>query len=226
MPSNANHHEAGTTHSRLNQVINSQSISRSSHNPSSSNKRSRPSNGNINSTNNLTLSSVLENTYDHSAHANGVNNNSNTVNGNGSRRQLFGGGPSSSVVHPSLMYSSGSTLGAGSSLHYDRAVSHSQSIASATEWPAPTQLEGPGMPVARNPLVFSQPTAQQQQALAAVETSTVTADAEIEGEDDVDNKRYCVCNGVSYGEMIACDDNSCEKEWVRRLLSSPSLCLC
>jgi hypothetical protein len=30
-----------------------------------------------------------------------------------------------------------------------------------------------------------------------------------EGEE----RKYCYCNGVSYGEMIGCDDPACEREW-------------
>jgi hypothetical protein len=32
--------------------------------------------------------------------------------------------------------------------------------------------------------------------------------------DGEDNKKYCFCNNVSYGEMVACDDDGCEREWV------------
>lgn len=32
-------------------------------------------------------------------------------------------------------------------------------------------------------------------------------------EDDEDAPRYCYCNGVSYGDMIGCDNDSCPKEW-------------
>lgn len=28
-----------------------------------------------------------------------------------------------------------------------------------------------------------------------------------------DEPRYCYCNGVSYGEMVACDADGCAKEW-------------
>lgn len=35
-----------------------------------------------------------------------------------------------------------------------------------------------------------------------------------DGEGDGDDRVYCICNGISYGEMIACDDSQCEKEWV------------
>jgi hypothetical protein len=30
---------------------------------------------------------------------------------------------------------------------------------------------------------------------------------------DADEPRYCYCNGVSYGEMVACDADGCAKEW-------------
>lgn len=34
------------------------------------------------------------------------------------------------------------------------------------------------------------------------------------GADDSDERRYCFCNNVSYGDMIGCDDEDCEREWV------------
>jgi len=30
---------------------------------------------------------------------------------------------------------------------------------------------------------------------------------------DKNEPRYCVCNGISYGDMIKCDNPFCEKEW-------------
>jgi hypothetical protein len=39
-----------------------------------------------------------------------------------------------------------------------------------------------------------------------------------EGEGEVDTRTYCYCNRQSFGEMIACDEPGCEKEWVSRLL--------
>ncbi|KAI9693594.1 MAG: hypothetical protein M1822_002865 [Bathelium mastoideum] len=38
-------------------------------------------------------------------------------------------------------------------------------------------------------------------------------EGEEEGVDGEDEERYCYCNGVSYGEMVACDNDSCPKEW-------------
>ncbi|CAH8572783.1 unnamed protein product [Dicrocoelium dendriticum] len=32
-------------------------------------------------------------------------------------------------------------------------------------------------------------------------------------EEDEDQKRYCICNDVSYGDMIACDNPNCSIEW-------------
>lgn len=34
------------------------------------------------------------------------------------------------------------------------------------------------------------------------------------GGDEADERRYCFCNNVSYGDMIGCDDDACEREWV------------
>ena len=31
--------------------------------------------------------------------------------------------------------------------------------------------------------------------------------------EDADERRYCFCNNVSYGDMIGCDDDDCEREW-------------
>lgn len=33
------------------------------------------------------------------------------------------------------------------------------------------------------------------------------------GRDEQDEQRYCFCNNVSYGDMIGCDDDDCEREW-------------
>ena len=39
-------------------------------------------------------------------------------------------------------------------------------------------------------------------------------DAADDDEDEAaEEKRYCYCNGVSYGEMVACDYEGCQKEW-------------
>lgn len=36
---------------------------------------------------------------------------------------------------------------------------------------------------------------------------------EIDDESGGDEPRYCYCNGISYGEMVACDAKDCAREW-------------
>lgn len=33
------------------------------------------------------------------------------------------------------------------------------------------------------------------------------------GEEDASDERYCYCNDISYGEMVACDNKNCAREW-------------
>lgn len=53
--------------------------------------------------------------------------------------------------------------------------------------------------------------ANDHAASAAADTATEVGEGEGEGDD----RTYCFCDGVSYGEMIACDGEDCEREWVR-----------
>jgi hypothetical protein len=48
----------------------------------------------------------------------------------------------------------------------------------------------------------------------------VVADVDEDGVGDTSNEgfqgdehTYCYCNGVSYGEMVACDRQNCAREW-------------
>lgn len=38
-------------------------------------------------------------------------------------------------------------------------------------------------------------------------------EAEVESDEDGDEPRYCYCNEISYGHMIACDNDDCPREW-------------
>lgn len=72
------------------------------------------------------------------------------------------------------------------------------------------------MPVMRNFVGANGPIASATITKVSNGTSVETSgegQPEGDGEQD-DNKRYCFCNGVSYGEMIGCDDMNCEIEWV------------
>ena len=44
----------------------------------------------------------------------------------------------------------------------------------------------------------------------------------VDGADDGaeadDGRLYCLCQMVSYGDMVACDDDECEREWVSLFL--------
>ena len=109
-------------------------------------------------------------------------------------RQEFNHPPSSS--HPSLPtpYANGFTKESSATRN------------GLSEW-TPGQLEGPGMPLAR-PYVPTPP--------AAAEVDTDGGAAGVDGEADGDDgKTYCFCERGSFGEMIACDDSNCEREWVR-----------
>jgi hypothetical protein len=57
--------------------------------------------------------------------------------------------------------------------------------------------------------------AAQLMAQQAVEddTSSNVPDDDDEEEPGPDEPRYCYCNGISYGEMVACDADDCKKEW-------------
>jgi inhibitor of growth protein 3 len=106
--------------------------------------------------------------------------------------------------HPSLPlpYQNGNAhLGNGYDIH---GISHG--IAGA-DWniPRAQQLEGPGMPVARSASIHSTP---------VIPNNAVDATDAGDGDGDGDDRTYCFCDGVSYGEMIACDDEHCEREWV------------
>ncbi|KAI0964169.1 hypothetical protein AcW1_010247 [Taiwanofungus camphoratus] len=110
-----------------------------------------------------------------------------------SQNDIYNAPPSSSASHPSLPipYANG--------LHGLNGTRLPNGVA---EW-THGQLEGPGMPVARN-------------FVNAVGGDTADgamgAGAEAEADPD-DGRTYCFCDSVSYGDMIACDDANCEREW-------------
>lgn len=60
--------------------------------------------------------------------------------------------------------------------------------------------------------VAQQALIQQAQAADTDTGSSMQGDDD-EGDIDADEPTYCYCNNVSYGEMVACDADGCEKEW-------------
>ncbi|CAG1986158.1 unnamed protein product [Fusarium graminearum] len=49
--------------------------------------------------------------------------------------------------------------------------------------------------------------------LADEDTNSSMQGDEEEADIDADEPTYCYCNGVSYGEMVACDADECPREW-------------
>ena len=172
-------------------------------NPSASgaNKRARAS-ANNNSNRNATPLANEAYSATHDPHTNG--------HVNGSRRavaDVYNVPPSAS--HPSLPQPYQNGNGHLTNSYEVNGISHTI----AQEWNIPhaQQLEGPGMPVARSASIHSTATSMPIVAAAVVE-STDAGDGDADGDD---GRTYCFCEGVSYGEMIACDDSHCEREWVR-----------
>ena len=57
--------------------------------------------------------------------------------------------------------------------------------------------------------------AAQMAAAAAAAAARDDENSSIADDDEEDDEepRYCYCNGVSYGEMVGCDEETCAKEW-------------
>lgn len=128
--------------------------------------------------------------------------------GTSSRRDAYNVPPAS--LHPSLPLPYPNGSGNHLAPSYDLHVMP-QSIVGAADWnpPLAQQLEGPGMPVARGHTVM--PIIPINTAIGPNIPSDPADPGD--GEGDGDDRTYCICNSVSYGEMIACDDSQCEREW-------------
>ena len=74
------------------------------------------------------------------------------------------------------------------------------------------------MPVARG---SSNPVPVQNLNIPTTSTPVdQQADSTAGGGDEAeheDERKYCFCDRVSFGEMIGCDGEECEREWVRIL---------
>ncbi|KAF7337575.1 Chromatin modification-related protein [Mycena sanguinolenta] len=142
--------------------------------------------------------------------ANGTPNehpNGHSAAAGNARREAFNVPPSSSS-HPSLVpYQNGHAT--PFDLHARGGHSLSNTPApGAGDWnpPHPQTLEGPGMPVARNHA--------NNNNIPSSGPSLDNAPPDAgDGEADGDDKPYCICQRVSFGQMIACDDASCQWEW-------------
>ncbi|KAG5655038.1 hypothetical protein KAF25_000243 [Fusarium avenaceum] len=46
-----------------------------------------------------------------------------------------------------------------------------------------------------------------------VDGDDILGDADDDDEEGGDDKKYCLCHNVSYGDMVACDNDNCPYEW-------------
>ena len=54
----------------------------------------------------------------------------------------------------------------------------------------------------------------EESALSEVDGADDGSDAEMEdAEGEGDDRKYCTCRSVSFGNMIACDNDDCPYEW-------------
>ncbi|KAF7303068.1 Chromatin modification-related protein [Mycena kentingensis (nom. inval.)] len=147
---------------------------------------SRATNGTTSKRSRTTTTAANNDYYPQNGHGNGPD----LVNGNGARH--FNNVPPPSG-HPSLAsYQNGAAY-----------PTNGTPAPPAGEWNpglAPQGLEGPGMPI-RNPAA---PSSQDNGA---------PPDGTDNDGDNDDGKVYCVCQRQSFGEMIACDNSSCQWEW-------------
>ncbi|KAF9535736.1 hypothetical protein CPB83DRAFT_30269 [Crepidotus variabilis] len=153
----------------------------------------------------------------HDPHGQGHTNGSSSRRGGASSvngGDAYGNGLPPSSSHPSLpvpSYQNG-TNGHHHANGYDVQANGLSHIAGSQDWnsiPRAQQLEGPGMPVARSASIHSTAASVAVVNGVANVDSTDAGDADGDGDD----RTYCFCDKVSYGEMIACDDENCEREW-------------
>lgn len=224
LPSQNAHHTNGASstrgasaHQNHTSTLASSGANRNANGSSATNKRR----GGANSSNNR-VSTPLPNDYPSHNPASSIP----------SHRAAGSGLPSSSSNHhPSsssnlATYTNGAgVMTNGNAAHYYN-NDHPHSLSGTPDLNlSSTQLLGPGVPFARSASVHSTATNANgatggRNGSASVNTmNSVSADGganeagDVDGDND-DGRTYCYCDGVSYGEMIACDDENCEREWV------------
>ncbi|KAH9982279.1 hypothetical protein BGW80DRAFT_1453205 [Lactifluus volemus] len=115
----------------------------------------------------------------------------------------------------------------GTSGHASHVTPYAPAISGVGSWSGPihAQLEGPGMPVARSMVTHSAiltgPGVDGGNASVGAGTGAGGAggtpmdagDGADDGGEADDGRLYCWCQVGSYGDMVACDDNECEREW-------------
>jgi hypothetical protein len=67
--------------------------------------------------------------------------------------------------------------------------------------------------VAQSPALTAAEPKSNPQSSRASSIAPEHDSADADSEEDGDEPRYCYCNQVSYGNMVACDNDSCPREW-------------
>ncbi|KAJ7017964.1 hypothetical protein C8F04DRAFT_1223465 [Mycena alexandri] len=126
-----------------------------------------------------------------------------------------GGGPHAT---PFELHARGHGHGHGHGGHHS--MSSTPVPGAGGDWnpPHPQTLEGPGMPVARTSHGSSSGGGGAHGGGGGGPGSANGMDNSAppegaDGEADGDDKPYCFCQRVSFGQMIACDDSTCQWEW-------------
>ena len=143
-----------------------------------------------------------------------------------------GHGHPPSSTHPSLPkvdgtrnHEVGNSHGRNYNGHSGRSGNHNSDISGAND----QHIDGLGVSGARastqSSLTTNMETMNGSPAPGGLATTPATAVDGLDGDgegDNEDNKTYCYCENVSYGEMIGCDGTDCVREWVCVFVPSPS----
>jgi hypothetical protein len=141
--------------------------------------------------------------------------------------------PSSSAGVVAASSAAGAGSGSGSipaASGHPQHVSPYASALAVRNWSGPVheQLEGPGMPVARSVTAHAVALTRPGVDGAAGGAGAIgpggagggggmmmdVIDGADDGAEADDGRLYCWCQMGSFGDMVACDDNECEREWV------------
>lgn len=67
------------------------------------------------------------------------------------------------------------------------------------------------------PTRSTDPAPRRNTKKSAVQAPVIPSDEEslheVDEEDEEGEPRYCYCNEISFGEMVACDNDACPREW-------------
>ncbi|ESO02605.1 hypothetical protein HELRODRAFT_188772 [Helobdella robusta] len=159
---------------------------------------------------------LLTPTQNNNNNNNNINNNNNNNNINNNNNGGGGGSSSGAMLHIAdgnvLVGSSKST--AKNKKHGGHSSSNNNSSSGGSS--------GTGNLTHRSALYQQQLQQQQQQhnVISSIDTANGGGGGDVVSEEtstgwhaDPNEPRYCLCNDVSYGDMVGCDNEDCPLEW-------------